>query len=166
MRIAPVLIVIALFASYVLARVGEAPEEATKRYGLPHESRPGTYSNTSTRIYIKDGIRIDATFMMSKSGKSIIGEIKYLLPKEMTQSNEVAKAVMTQLLEVNSGGQVWEFKRNLPTIQDYSRPDAVASMSPTRLTITLNEYTDYITAEKSRIGAEQASKIDKNIKEF
>jgi hypothetical protein len=166
MRIAAIVIFGALFASNAWARVGETSDEAAERYGPPRDSHAGTYSNTITRTYNKDGVRVEATFMMSSTGKSIIGEIRYSLPREMGQSNVVAKAVLMQLLEANAAGQSWELKRNLPTTQEYTRQGAVATMTPTMLTITSEEYAVYIAAEKARIVTEQAIRIDKNIKEF
>jgi hypothetical protein len=156
----------ALFASHALARVGETSDEATVRYGPPSDALAGAYSNTTTRIYNKDGVRVEATFMMSSTGKSIIGEIRYSLPRELGQSNVVAKAVLMQLLEANAAGQSWEIKRNLPTKQDYSRQGAFATLTSTMLTITLDEYSAYIAVEKNRIVTEQTIRIDKNIKEF
>ena len=83
MKIAFILIIGAWLACNAWARVGETPEEAAARYGLTRSSYAGAYSNTIVRIYNKDGIRVDATFMTSKTGKSIVGEIKYTLPRAM-----------------------------------------------------------------------------------
>jgi len=58
MRIATVLIVGALLASNAWARVGETSDEATERYGPPRDAHSGTYSNTITLNYNKDGVRV------------------------------------------------------------------------------------------------------------
>ena len=157
----------ALFAGNALARVGETPEQATDRYGPARESYAGPYSNTMTRVYSKDGIRVVATFIMSTPDeKSVIGEIKYSLPKEMSQSNTVAKAVLLQLLEANAAGQHWEMRANRPDTQDYRRPGATATVALMSLTVTLDEYAAFAAVTKNRRVTEQSDRINKDLKDF
>ena len=166
MRVATILMVGALAVSNSWARVGETPAEAAERYGAPRESRAGAQSNTILRVYNKDGIRVEATYMTNDSKQSVIGEIRYSLPKEMSQSNAVARAVLTQLLEANAAGQVWELQANRPVTQEYRRQGATALMTPTLLTVTLDEYAAFREAEKNRVMTKQADRIDKHLKDF
>ena len=166
MKIAALWIVGTLFAGTVLARVGETPEEAAERYGPPRDSFHGIYSNTIIRVYNKDGILVEAAYFMNGSGKSVIGEIKYLLPYEIGKSNVVAKTVFTQLLEANAAGQQWELQNNRPATQDYRRDGATATMTPALLTVTLDEYAVLVAAEKARIATQQGERIDRHLKDF
>ena len=166
MRVPIVLIVGALFASNAGARIGETSDEAAKRYGPPLDSHAGAYSNTIARVYNKDGIRVEATFITSGSGKIVIGEIRYSLPKEMGQSNAVAKVVLLQLLDANAAGQQWDIQNNLPATQIYHRPGVTATLTPNLLTVTLDEYAALVGAEKNSRVTEQSDRIDKHLNEF
>lgn len=166
MRVAVILLVGAWFASTAWARVGENAEEAAERYGPPRESYAGAYSGTVTRVYTKDGVRVEASYFENNLKKTVIGEIKYSLPAEMSQSNVVATAVLLQLLEANAAGQPWEMHTNRPVTQEYHRPGATALMTLTLLTVTLEEYAALVTKAKNEIVTDQADRIDKNLKDF
>ncbi len=166
MKITAIVILGALFVSNALARIGETSNEATERYGHSNESFAGTYSNTIVRLYNKAGIKVEALFFMDHAGKSVIGQIKYSLPEELSQSNLVAKAVFLQLLEDNAGGQHWEMQNNLPTTQNFQREGAFATMTATLLTVTLGEYGVFLDAEKAHLAGKQSGRIDKQLKDF
>ena len=148
------------------ARVGETPDETEVRYGTPLDSHPGLYSNTMVRTYSRAGILVEATFFMSNSGKSIVGEITYSLPYPTGQSNELTKVVLLKLLDANAAGQRWDMQANRPDTQEYSRPGATATVAPDLLTITLDEYAAFAAAEKTRLIAEQLDRIESHIRDF
>ena len=166
MKTATLLMIGALLVGNAWARVGETVEQAAERYGSPSDFHAGLYSNTVVREYRMAGVRVEATFFASASGKSVIGEIKYSLPYQMAQSNAVAKAVLLQLLEANAAGQHWEMQANRPVTQEYSRPGATAIVESTLLTVTLAEYTAFAISEKDRLVREQGSRIDTRMKDF
>ena len=111
----------AVLAMTAWARVGETPDETEVRYGTPLDSHPGLYSNTMVRTYSRAGILVEATFFMSNSGKSIVGEITYSLPYPTGQSNELTKVVLLKLLDANAAGQVQD--EDLP-VADAARAGA------------------------------------------
>jgi len=166
MKVFVILLSVALVAFNASARVGETSEQAVTRYGPALDTHAGSYSNTIVCEYKMAGIRVMATFFTTASGKSVIGEIKYSLPLQMAQSNEVAKVVLLQLLEANSDGQHWEMIHNRPVTQDYTRPGATATVEPALLTVALTEYAAFAEAEKSRLVTEQGRRIDSHLKDF
>jgi hypothetical protein len=166
MRVTAILIVGVLFASNAEARVGETAEQAVEQYGHPNGSYAGNCSNTITCVYNKDGIQVEATFFTNNVGKNVIGEIKYSLPNEISQSNAVAKVVLLQLLGANAAGQHWEMQNNRPATHDYQRKGAMATMEPTLLTVILDEYAVVVAAARERLVTEQGKQIDEHLKEF
>lgn len=173
MKTAAILMLGALLASSAWARVGETAEQAAERYGPARDTHAGIYSNTIVREYRMAGIRVEATFFtvapavfMIAQGKSIIGQIKYSLPYQMAQSNEVAKATLLQLLEANADGQHWEMVANRPATQDYTRPGATATVEQTQLTVTLTGYAAFAESEKARLVTEQGTRIENRMKDF
>lgn len=148
MKTATILIVAILLAGNALARLGETSEEASKRYGEPLLSK--VESNTVSRTYEKAGICIGTTFFNDRTGKSVVGEISYLFPTEISQSNSVP--LIMQMLEANAGGQHWNKELGDGGFQCFRRQGATASTRMIVLTVTLDEYMQTISHRLARLG--------------
>lgn len=162
--------------SHQWARVGETAEETLRRCGEPLQFKDGIYTNTIKRSYEKGGILTEATFFVDKSGKSMVGELYY--PRLMIRRHG-DEAIILQLLEANAGGGKWtviskDSKRKFQNRKLHRQGvtatvDAMASLrlNPSgALTITLDEYADFVASETKRIEAEKANRVGKQLNDF
>ena len=176
-------------AATSFAGIGETREETIKRYGEPtywsHDlAKPANLSSRAPRrrrtseqnstnathaVYTKEEPNFWVSFFVAKDGRRIAGQITYRLPTELGRNADLAAPVIHKLLEANADGHPWteddapEMSKRLR--RTFQREGASALLQfGRRLTVSLDEYSEFVKTEQKRLAAEQAEKMSGDAK--
>ena len=151
-------LMLAFGASVAFARINETIDEATARYGQGKHLPPIRAAVSMVRLstamvspklkspdlwmFSSGDIKIYAATHQRNDGKTVIGEIAFVIPKPVTADSNAFNKVLSGLLDANSEGGKWVSSSDNQFDPQWERPGAKAlyKVFGPSLTIISDDY--------------------------
>ena len=173
--ISMIALIFALGASAAFARINETIEEATTRYGQGTQllgSNRSSFSlvrlatkmvtiklaNPNLWMFKSGDIRIYAAPYLRNDGKTVIGEIAFIIPKPINSDSDALNKMLTGLLDANSEGGKWVSGPNNQFDPQWERPGAKATYKVFGPSLTIIS-DDYYQSVINKINETEKSSI-------